>query len=419
MADLASVNKSIDNINTGLQSYVQLAALRIQATQAKADKIATQLIENAEIRTAAIQVSLDKAANILLLRVSYGTLRLTIHSSPELIALTMTLLWIWRVISFGLIIYRILNFLAVLWRIHQIVATLWPEYRASWERLMSDVSEISGYIGWGVDGIGHLVNAVSGGINVLGGVMGKDWNLMRFEMMEKGNELVIQMSRMLAGLKDDPGRILNQLFENRTLLVADDTAKWWQGVSQIITTTSTKASQALNSTLGVLSELSAIQDDMPEMVRQYIPYSIWQRISQSETYIQNNLMPAVSEINRNLQFVDAIMKSLSDRGSELAERLANPGEILLTVDDLPEYAKQAQLSMIDDVTSREFELWTDSERTEIQSDLNDFDRIDRLLKAPTPEPGFLSLEVLPGKTIRGITAEYKETWFPGGYNDPR
>ena len=419
MADLAEVNKSLDRIDTGLARYVQLSDLRIKATGAKADRIALQLIENAEIRTAAIQVSLDRAANVLLLRASYGTLRLTIHSSPELIALTLAIMFIYRVISFALIIYKIVNILATLYRIHQIVLQLWPEYRASWERLMADVSKVSGYIGWGVDGIGHLVNAVSGGINVLGGVMGKDWNLMRFEMMEKGNKLVVQMSRMLTALKDDPGRVLNQLFENRTLLVADDTAKWWQTVVGTMDTIMDKAQAGVDGSLFVLRELGAVQNNMPETIRKNIPAGIWTALADADQAINLYIVPTLSTIKRNLEIVDSLMESLSSRGSELAAKLANPGDLLLGVDELSPWVKKYQEGLIDDVTSREFGFWTDLERTEVQGDLDDFDRIDRLLKAPTPEPGLYTLELKPGQTFRGITAEPHETWFPGGYNDPR
>ncbi|GAH69871.1 unnamed protein product, partial [marine sediment metagenome] len=114
-----------------------------------------------------------------------------------------------------------------------------------------------------------------------------------------------------------------------------------------------------------------------------------------------------------------IMKTLSQRGSELADKLAHPGDVLLGVDDLPDYVKAYQERAIDDVTSREFDFWTNSERSEVQGDLDDFDRIDRLLTAPTPEPEFLAMEVAKGRTIGEITAEHKETWFPGGYDDPR
>ena len=413
--DLAEVNKNLDNIDTGLKTYVRLADLRIQTTQAKGDRIALQLIENANIRIAAITMSLQRAANVLLLRVGYGTLRLTIHSSPELIALTTTIMWIYRVINFVLFVVKIVNILAVLWRIHQIVAALWPEYRASWNRLMSDVSEISGYIGWGVDGIGHLVNAVSGGINVLGGVMGKDWNLMRFEMMEKGNELVVQMSRMLAGLKDDPGRVLNQLFENRTLQVADDTAKWWAPIAETIvdiTQTATIASYEIHD---ITNELLAIQTNMPEEVRKHIPESIWTALADANTFIEGTIKPALTKIKNSIAWIEAIQVMSINKFGEIADRLAHPGDVLLGVDELPEYMKAYQQRLIDDVTSREFELWTNLEREEMGADLDEFDRIDRLATAPTPEPAFLTMEVPVGKTIRGITAEFKENWFVGDY----
>ena len=113
------------------------------------------------------------------------------------------------------------------------------------------------------------------------------------------------------------------------------------------------------------------------------------------------------------------MESISKRGSDLADKLANPGDLLLGVDELPEYVKKYQEGLIDDVTSREFEFWTNQERGEMQGAFDEFDRVDRLATAPTPEPEFLSMEIPIGRTVGEITAEPHETWFPGGYDDPR
>lgn len=414
--DIADVNKSLDRIDIGLKAYVQLSDLRIQATVRKAEQIAYLLIENADIRTATIQMSLDRVSNLLLLRVSYGTLRLTIHSSPELIITILTFIMrIWSIIRFSIFIQTVLRIAAVLWRIHQIVASLWPEYRASWERLMSDVSKVSSYLGWGVDGIGHLVNAVGGGVNVLGGLMGKDWNLMRFEMMQKGSELAVQMSRMLQALKDDPGKLLNQLFENRTLLVADDTAKWWEGISNVITIASDKAETAVQGVQGVIGELTAIQENMPETVRNAIPISIWVALVQADAAINDYIRPTLTQIKNTLAFINPIMEALIDKNAELVAKIANPGDLLLGVDELSPWVKKYQEGLIDDVTSREFAFWTDQERTEMQGDFDEFDRIDRLATAPTPEPAYFSLEIAEGVTVRGITAEPHENWFVGDY----
>ncbi|MEF9437232.1 MAG: hypothetical protein L0922_00200 [Candidatus Mariimomonas ferrooxydans] len=249
--------------------------------------------------------------------------------------------------------------------------------------------------------------------------MGKDWNLMRFEMMERTNDLILTMSRMLTALKDDPGRWIAQLFENRTLLIASDTGKWWEGVVGTMQKITDRADSAIEASQYVFSELMAVQNSMPEVIRKNIPEEIWNSLAAAEGYIAFTILPAIAALKRNLEIVDNMMSSLSARGSDLAEKLANPGDLLLGVDELPEYVKKYQEGLIDDVTSREFGFWTDKERSEIQSELDDFDRIDRLIKAPTPEPELYTLEIKKGQTFRGITAEPHETWFPGGLNDSR
>ena len=118
-------------------------------------------------------------------------------------------------------------------------------------------------------------------------------------------------------------------------------------------------------------------------------------------------------------FMDAILNANIERGHELAQRLARPGDILGGVDALTGSEQSNQLGMIDDVTSREFDFWTNTERAEIQPDLNAFDRIDSALTAPTPQPGFMALNNPDRKRLHGITVDHQETWMIGGYNDSR
>ncbi|GAH48933.1 unnamed protein product [marine sediment metagenome] len=275
--------------------------------------------------------------------------------------------------------------------------SVWPRYRDWFNGVLTKVSQFSEGIGWGVDGMGHLINACAGGINIVGGLMGKDWNVMQAEIMERANNLILTMSRSLKQLREDPGRWMNTFFENRTLLSAYSADKWWRPIAETIATATDRANEAAEGVQGVIGELSAIQENMPETVRKHIPLSIWIRLNQADIYIQNTILPAITIINRNLQFMDAIMKTLSQRGSELADKLAHPGDVLLGVDELPEYVKKYQEGLIDDVTSREFAFWTTQERTEMQGDFDEFDRVDRLATAPTPEPAYFTLEIPVGK----------------------
>jgi len=216
------------------------------------------------------------------------------------------------------------------------IMAVWPKYRDWFNGMLTTVSEMSGYLGWGVDGISHLINACAGGINVVGGLMGKDWNIMRAEIMERTNDLTLQLSRSISALQEDPGRWLNTFFENRTLLSAYDANKWWTPIAEGIKVGIERTELALYGAQNVFRELTAIQENMPEFVRQNIPLSIFAGINQANAAIDDYIRPQITILKNAMAFTEVILGAMITKNAELVEKIANPGDLLLGVDELPE-----------------------------------------------------------------------------------
>lgn len=410
-----SVKNSIENIDTRINSFIEVVNTRMGKAEAQESALIATFTQGAEIRVDLLTLPITRMVHGLAQRANYTIIRVTFHASPEIVTLILAMVWIYRAVTVAITIFNILKIIGTVWQINQIIMEVWPQYKKWFNSVLVKVSEMSGYIGWGVDGIGHLINACAGGINIVGGLMGKSWPVMQAEIMERANELIGTLGRGFQSIQADPGMWLNALFEGRTLLSADAADDWWSPIAKGIALTTIKAENAIKGVQGVIGELSAIQNDMPDVVRQNIPASIWSSLDKADSMINDNILPRFTQIQNSLQWINAIQGATIKRIGELVDRLAHPGEVLLGVDDLPDYVKNSQLNMIDDVTSREFEFWTDQERTELSPDLDEFDRIDRLATAATPEPAYFSLEIPEGRTVRGITAEHKETWFVGNY----
>jgi hypothetical protein len=163
------------------------------------------------------------------------------------------------------------------------------------------------------------------------------------------------------------------------------------------------------------SELSALRVNMPQLIAQYIPAGIWTALDEADSFIHDKIMPALNQVQSLVTTIQRATNVTNTQLSALAAKLASPGNLLQGVDSLPGFLKKDQETRIDDVTSREFEFWTDQERTIIEADLNAFDLIDSALKAPTPSPVYFELEGTDEYHPRGITVTPQETWMIGGY----
>jgi len=407
------------DLTADIDYFTRLTKSRVEYLYTRTEGIIKEFEQNTELRVNRSISALTPGIEAVTTNVNILIFRVTFHASPEVLAILAAMVHIYNIVRIAVFVTNVIKIVGTIFQIHKIVAALWPKYREAYERLLTRVSEASAAIGWGVDGIGHLMNAAVGGINVLGGLMGKNFHLTSFEFMERGNDLIQTMSRMFDSLEADPGKWLTILFENNNMITHRNTENWWKNTSDWITEGLDRAEEALQGVSGIISEVQSIQNNMPEVVRQNIPIGLWLGLSSAQTTINDVLLPRVTDAQRQLEQINNVIGTYSEKFTDIAHRLRHPGDMLSEVDNLYPWQQQSQLNQIDDVTSREFDFWTEEERSEIQHDLDDFDRIDRALSAPTPEPGFMSLEAVNGKSLRGIEVEYQETWMIGGYNDPR
>ena len=178
-----------------------------------------------------------------------------------------------------------------------------------------------------------------------------------------------------------------------------------------------KAEAAFTGLSSVADELAAIQEGMPEFIRKHIPVAIWDALETFTETIDRQILPRLINAERVLETARKILISYGVKFGDLADKLAHPGTNLLTIDDLPDYAKNQELWAVDDIASRLFGESADQERLAMSADLAKFDLIDAAATAPLPEPSFMTIESPARAALHGIVATPKETWFIDGYND--
>lgn len=347
----------------------------------------------------------------------YHTARAYWHASPSVIAVLAV---IWAVIEFiWKIVKVIIQVVEIIQALHldDLLAKYWPAFQEARNKWRAWASELSEVLGWGVDGLLHLVHATQGFTDVLGGVFGKDYTWMEAEWMVKTGNVLQKIQTYSRQIKDDPGSILEILFQGELKDSFKIASKFGDELFTNVRDSLTKAKRALSGLGEVADELSAIQNNMPNVVRQNIPGVIWDSLDVFSDTISRKILPRMAKLDAQLAFFDNLFDAQQGTLSELADKLAHPGTTLLGIDSLPDYAQGAELGAVDDVASRLFGELTDQERADMQGELDEFEIIDAAITAPLPEPEFMSLEAHGKTAARGITVEDRETWFIGGFSD--
>lgn len=416
--DLVRVKQSVKSVEGLADQFVNLTGGRIdQVNEAlNHDTYTFEII--LQLRIVKIEATLIRSLAIVYQQATFHTLRAYWHASP---ALMLILAAIWAAIQF---IYNIVKWIISIVQIIQalklddLLAYYWPAFNDAREKFRRWVDRLSMAIGWGADGLLHLLHATQGFTDILGGLSGKSFDWMQAEWMVKSGNILKQVSNYADQIQENPGKVLEILFQTEMRGSFNMSSDFGEKLLDDVEMGLARAGWALNSLSDVSNELAAIRENMPEVIRENIPPGIFDSLEQFSDVISTQIMPRLTTLERNLGILDNIFDSHSGRLSELANKLAHPGTNLLTIDDLPDYAREGEEGAIDDVASRMFGASADADRAAMESDLAAFAIIDAAVTAPLPPPEFMTIETPERAALYGITATPQETWFVGGYKSP-
>ncbi len=234
--------------------------------------------------------------------------------------------------------------------------------------------------------------------------------------MVKTGSMLQKVSLFSDEIVKNPGKILEILFQGELRNSFNMSLRFGKEMDFKFTHLFKKASDALRGLSDVANELTSIQENMPEMIRQNIPSAIWSSLEQFSETIDTQIMPRLTTIQNTITMVNMVLMINTQKISGLADKLAHPGTNLLTIDDLPDYAQQSELWAVDDVSGRLWNTSTDGDRADMQADLDSFAIIDSASRSPLPALPFMSIEEPGRAALMGIVATPQETWFIGGYN---
>ena len=296
-----------------------------------------------------------------------------------------------------------------------IVEALYPDYKAAMDKITNQVIEFSKAIGFGADGLSHLIQATQSGVSVLGGVLKKDEDWLRFKIAEKALDTTKLISDYAEIIQTDPGRALTEIFMTTTFYNNNEVRDWWNNTSSWIKTTSDNAIKAVKGLNDVVINLQKFENEMPAFIRDHIPAFISAGLDNINTTIASTILPTFYNINKTLSEYNAAISQQRKKASELAYELAHPGYILKGVDNLEESEKRHQEDLIDDIASRKYNEDTDKYAEDDKALINELDKTSALFEAGISSLPFMSLEDnLPG-TNPVIIKEPFETWFVDGY----
>jgi len=406
---------TLDKFDLFFTEYKTLVEKNIKSLNSDVRDEIDNLLIRTELQIASRTVTLIRVTNVYIFSFAYHMARAEFHASPGLTAIIAGIVTVVEVVI--KIVKAILNsrVMKIVLALHKITKLLLPAYRESVEQFLRFVSSVSKQLGMGVDGVMHLVNAAGGVVGLISGIKGEYRNEFEGVFYERYKANAQFLALNLKKLSEDPSKAMADIFLYGKFGEYWEGRNWWEKTSDWIESALTEATKVAESVGYITGELVALEATLPKFIRDNIPKNLWDKVFAAERFISIEVLPFMSEVNSQFNEVNAVLNAHRARVDSLGRLLRKPGDVLLGIDDLPAWAQQNQLDMIDDVTSRQFEMTATAERLDMMDDLDEFDRVDKALEAPTPQPPFMSIEDAGYITAPEIVKEPHETWFVGDY----
>jgi len=369
----------------------------------------------AEARIAAHTAYLARHMEALYLNAEYRVLKAYDIGSPSIIAI------IAAIVNAAIEAYKFVKTLADLLHIAEIIKVgkilyaIWPGFREAVDRVMGRVSEVSEKIGMGVDGLSHLLNVVRSGTGTLAGLFHWSWEERSVASFERVESSLEWLSKRAHAFSDNPGKVLDQIFELSEAKNTSEIGKWWWSVEEFITDAAETAEKAVKKTQEIVKEIESLRNDLPRFVRDHIPHALWDAALWADVMIEQKLLPGIEKMEKTIGEVNAVLDSHRDHINELVDRLKRPGDVMLEIDKLTAEERELQETKIDEVASRAFNKAADKyEEADRELDMT-MEKIRKAMEAPTPPPSFMKLEGAPPPAGEIPGEKVRTTWFVGDY----
>jgi len=403
------IRTAVDDTKAVVNNYLTFVADDTASIRESIRGSCVILQDELSIRIASREILLVRGTALIARDAEYHILRAYFHASPSL--------WLFLVAAFKIITavvgaIKVANdilYAITGWTLANVIDKLFPGFQEFWDNLMNKVSQFSAALGWGVDGVGHLLNAVNVGAETWGVLTGKNRETIKLQKALRTQLFLDNISDRLTKWQADPGEMIDWIVDQGNSMGFYQSSGAMTKITDRLAGLGSTTHNLLTATVRISGELAAIQNGMPALVAKHIPQALWDGIERVDTALNDHILPFLTTVTDRLTELDAVLDSYQAKAAELAERLAHPGDLLSEIDKLPDYARNDQLVKIDSVTSTLLRESNEADFAAVEGDLRNFGIIAAALSAsPAPLP-FMTLE-LPGRSP-GITPEPHETWF--------
>ena len=211
-------------------------------------------------------------------------------------AIVKVVIWIYNKVVWIVDVLKLKELL----QIADVLAILWPDFRNTMNKIYGKVAEFSASIGWGADGLAHLINAAQSGVGIVAGMFNKSTEWAGIFGADRAIHALNLVSLYSAQITKDPGMLLDLAFRGASQDIQREVKTKFSEVTAWLENTTGKATLAIQQVNETIDNLQDLENRMPQMVKDFIPVEVFDAIRWVDEKIDNTILPVLTNLNDQL-----------------------------------------------------------------------------------------------------------------------
>jgi len=298
---------------------------------------------------------------------------------------------------------------------HNIAMLVSDDYRVMMYGVYSQISEVSSALGFYPQ---FLALAIRNSRNLVLDVstsLGMPYDLAQVQWLGTFNEYLHKFNEKASAYENNPGELFADMEEWIDKPSMDTKGAFMTRTLQTIDKTLEVVDVVVKDSIKIRDDIRQLAYDLPENIRKYVQ-PIADKITEDfDRFVAEIYDPYKKEID----FIIAGLYQVQDKArkdmSDVVRRLKKPGDYLLEIDYFPDWEREDQERIFDDVSTRQRRRDVGTFNELGKATTFELDKLVRALKIALPIPlGFPEEIEVPVRPAT-VKATPRKTWYVGDY----
>jgi hypothetical protein len=300
-------------------------------------------------------------------------------------------------------------------KISSIAVMVSQSFRERMNEVYRRISEVSSALGYGPQFLNLAFRNARAIVLDASTALGRSYDLAEIGWLKDFTDFMGKFAAKAEQYRNNPVVLFDDIDEHFVRPAMQVKAKTHQRLLQTVDATINVVKKTVNETVRLRDDVRKFVSDLPVAIRKEVEPRVGRVLSIFDEFISDTYQPAIARLDRIIDVLAARQTHDATILSDIAYRITRPGDLLRSVDRLPDYERRRQEFKIAEVSSREYRREVLALERESRTLHKHLEAVRKALAEKIPPAKWAVKEVEVPAYPPMSPPEIRKTWFVGDY----